>query len=103
MLRRVAGIEWDEGNREKCARHGVSTGDIERVFRGEVWVFPDIAHSTHEARLLGIGRTPAGRYVFAAFTLWTRHGERWIRPISARFMHAKEIRHFQAELARRQD
>lgn len=103
MVERVAGFDWDEGNRAKCTRHGVSIDEIESVFHGEVWVFPDVAHSDQESRLLGIGRTAAARFVFVAFTLRVRDGERWIRPISARYMHAKEIRHYQAEVARRQD
>jgi len=100
---RVAGFDWDDCNRTKCTGHGVSIDEIESVFRGEIWVFPDLAHSIRETRFLGIGRTSAGRYVFTAFTLRTRHGERWIRPISARFMHAKEVSHYQAEIARRQN
>jgi uncharacterized DUF497 family protein len=103
MVERVAGFDWDDGNRAKCTRHGVSIEEIESVFQGEVWVFPDIAHSDRETRLLGIGRTAAARFVFVAFTLRVRDGERWIRPISARYMHAKEVRHYQAEVARRQD
>jgi len=103
MVERVAGFDWDESNQAKCARHGVSIEEIERVFQGEVWIFPDVAHSDRETRLLGIGRTAAARFVFVAFTLRVRDGERWIRPISARYMHAKEIRHYQAEVARRQD
>jgi uncharacterized DUF497 family protein len=103
MVERVAGFDWDEGNQAKCARHGVSIEEIERVFQDEVWIFPDVAHSDRETRLLGIGRTAAARFVFVAFTLRVRDGERWIRPISARYMHAKEIRHYQAEVARRQD
>lgn len=103
MLERVAGFDLDEGNRLKLTRHGVSIGEIEEIFHGEVWIFPDVAHSSRETRFLGIGRSAAGRFIFVAFTLRMRGGERWIRPISARYMHAKEIRHFQAEVARRRD
>lgn len=103
MVERVAGFDWDAGNRAKCTRHGVSIEEIESVFQSEVWVFPDVAHSDRETRLLGVGRTAASRFVFVAFTLRVRDGERWIRPISARYMHAKEISHYQAEVARRQD
>jgi len=84
MVERVAGFDWDEGNRSKCTRHGVSIDEIESAFQGEVWVFPDVAHSDRESRLLGIGHTAAARFVFVAFTLRVRDGERWIRPISAK-------------------
>jgi len=103
MVERVAGFDWDDGNREKCTGHGVSLAEIESVFQGEVWIFPDLAHSNRETRRLGIGRTTAGRHVFLAFTIRMRGGERWLRPISARYMHAKEIQHFQTQVARRQD
>jgi uncharacterized DUF497 family protein len=103
VIERVAGFDWDEGNRAKCARHGVSIDDVEGLFRGEVWVFPDPGHSSQETRFLGIGRTATGRHVFVAFTYRVRDGDRWLRPIIARFMHAKEVRHYQKEVARRQD
>jgi hypothetical protein len=103
MVERIAGFDWDDNDLEKCTGHGVSITEIESVFQGEVWTFPDVAHSTRETRWLGIGRTAAGRHVFLAFTIRMRGGERWLRPISARYMHAKEVRHYQAEVARRQD
>jgi uncharacterized protein len=47
-----------------------------------------------EQRFIAIGRTSTGRHVFVAFC-W-RAGR--IRPISARYMHAREIaRHDQAQ------
>lgn len=103
MVHQVAGFDWDSGNRAKCTRHGVSIEEIESVFQSEVWVFPDVIHSTRETRFLGIGQTSVGRYVFTAFTLRTNHDEQWIRVISARYMHVKEVAHYQAQVARRQD
>jgi len=102
-IEHVGGFDWDEGNRAKCARHGVSFREIEELFRGEVRIFPDSVHSLRETRFLGIGRTLAGRHVFVAFTYRVRDGVRWLRPISARFMHAKEVRHYQEEVARREE
>lgn len=99
MLPRIAGFEWDDGNREKCTRHGLTITEIESMFRGEVWIVPDLAHSTRETRYLGIGQTDAGRFVFTAFTLRVRGTQQWIRVISARYMHAKEVRHYQKEAA----
>lgn len=103
MLGRIAGFEWDAGNRAKCTRHGVSIAEIESVFDGTVAIHPDLAHSTRETRYLGIGRTPQGRYVFTAFTLRHHAGATWLRPISARYMHAREIRHYQKEAAKPAD
>jgi uncharacterized DUF497 family protein len=103
MLERIAGFEWDAGNRAKCTRHGVSIAEIESVFDGTVAIHPDPAHSTRETRYLSIGRTARGRYVFTAFTLRHRAGATWLRIISARYMHAREIRHYQKEAAQAPD
>lgn len=93
----ISGFDWDEGNRAKCEKHGVSLAEIEAVFARTVLVLPDEAHSQSEERVRAIGRTEAGRYVFLVFTFRERDGERLIRPISARYMHSKEIRHFEKE------
>ena len=103
MHARIAGFEWDAGNRSKCTRHGVTIAEIESVFGGEVAIHADEAHSVSETRYLGVGRTAQGRYVFTAFTLRHHGGETWLRIISARYMHAREIRHFQKETAKSPD
>ena len=88
----VEGIEWDEGNRLKCQKHGVALEEIEAFFRsGTVQTAPDVAHSEEEIRFLAIGTTPQKRPLFVVFTL--RDG--WIRPISARYMHEKEARKYE--------
>ena len=92
---KLAGFAWDGGNRQKCRKHGVSLKEIEEVFDGAPAVFPDPAHSKGERRLRAIGTTGEGRYVFVAFTLRKdAAGDTRIRPISARYMHEKEIRHY---------
>jgi uncharacterized protein len=63
-------------------------------------VFPDPAHSAAEARFKAIGRTGDGRAVFIVFTLRQRGGRQLVRPIGARYMHAKEIKHYEEEAAR---
>ncbi len=94
----VAGFDWDEGNEGHCLEHGVSIGEIEELFRSTVMILPDEAHSTDlEARHLAIGRTREDRHVLVAFTLRERDGEILIRPISARYMHQKEIDHYEKE------
>jgi uncharacterized protein len=96
----VGGFDWDVGNRDKCLKHGVSIDEIEAVFRNRHHVFPDPAHSAAETRLLAIGTGGSGRYVFVAFTLRQRGHDRLIRTISARYMHAKEITHYEQAIAR---
>ena len=91
----VAGFDWDDGNREKCQKHGVTIEEIESVFAGEPAIGPDAVHSTAETRFFAIGRASNGRHVFLAFTWRERDGVQLIRSISARYMHAKEVQHYE--------
>lgn len=97
MNLKVSGFDWDEGNRAKCQRHGVSPAEIEGLFERPVLIVPDAAHSRGEERLRGIGKTARGRSVFLVFTIRERDGERLIRPITARYMHGKEVASYEAE------
>lgn len=89
----IAGFDWDDGNWPKCGAHGVSREEIERLFLGDtVRVAPDLKHATKaESRHIAAGRVD-GRAVFVAFVI--RHG--LIRPVSARYMHAKEASNYEA-------
>ncbi|MTE02157.1 BrnT family toxin [Paracoccus sp. YIM 132242] len=90
---KIAGFDWDEGNWPKCGKHGVSQKEIEEVFIGTPAVladpFPD------EARKRAIGKSATGRYVFVVFMLRDIDGQTKLRPISARYMHQKEIAHYE--------
>jgi uncharacterized protein len=90
-----AAVDWDDGNRVKCTKHGVSLAEIEQVLRRAPTLFPDLSHSVTEERWQIIGRTEEGRYVFIVVTWRERDGERLIRPIGARYMHAKEIANYE--------
>lgn len=72
--------------------------EIEAAFRGTMHVLPDPAHSAAEARYVGIGYSASGRHLLIAFTYREIDKLRLIRPISARFMHAKEVRHYEAQI-----
>lgn len=87
----IGGFDWDEGNREKCVRHGVSIAEIEAVFANQPGVAPDLKHADVETRFIAVGRGLSDRPVFVAFTFRTVSGVRRIRPISARYMHDKEL------------
>ncbi|MBC7284485.1 BrnT family toxin [Hoeflea sp.] len=93
----IAGFDWDAHNSGKCQKHGVTLAEVEALFEDGLAVLPDIAHSATEERFKGIGRTRAGRHVFVVFTLRVIDGARLIRPISARYMHDKEVRHYEEE------
>jgi uncharacterized DUF497 family protein len=97
MRETVAGFDWDEGNLEKCQKHGVSVAEIEGIFARAHTLRVDMEHSLAEVRLKAIGRSSKGRHVFLVFTVRERNGERLIRPISARYMHRKEVAHYEEE------
>lgn len=103
MQTRVAGFDWDHGNREKCQMHGVSIPEIESVFDRPVAVVPDPAHSSAESRFKAIGITAEGRHVFVVFALRSRKEATLIRPISAPYMHRKEVGYYEKTAPRIQN
>ena len=90
-----SGFDWDYANIAKCQKHGVSLETIESIFNRGLTVFPDDAHSLAEQRFRGIGYSEQGRALFLVFTIRRPRGEVLIRPISARFMHKKEIEYYE--------
>jgi uncharacterized protein len=99
MNLRVSGFDWDEGNRAKCQKHGLSIAQIKAFFMHSPRIAPDHKHSADEDRLIAVGRV-AGRPVFVAFTIRVKDKRRFIRPVTARFMHAKEVAAYEEESAR---
>jgi len=97
MIGSVAGFDWDAGNWPKCGRHGVSRAEIEHVLRGTPLVLPDRYPEDAETRFDAVGRNPDGRHVFVVFTIREKNGRRFLRPISARYMHQKEIDHYERQ------
>jgi uncharacterized DUF497 family protein len=83
-------LDWDDGNRSKCEKHDVSIAEIESLFRGRPRYAPDRKHSATENRFIAVGRTAEGRAMFVAFTFRESDGRLLVRPVSARYMHAKE-------------
>lgn len=83
----------DEANREHGSRHGVSIQEIEALLAGNPRVAPHL-----EGRLVAVGRNHAGRSLFVAFTIRERSGQRFIRPTSARHMHAREVKAYEAKV-----
>ena len=91
------GFDWDAGNSAKCQAHGMTLAEIESVFDGEPLVGPDPFDAEIEARWRAIGRTTGERLAFVVFTIREVGLEKLIRPISARFMHAKEISRYEQD------
>ena len=85
----IRGFDWDDGNRDKCQKHGMSIEEIEGVFTRPVVILPDRENASGERRLKAIGTTPEGRHAFIVLT-W-RAGSALLPPVSARYMHKSEI------------
>ena len=93
---KTAGFDWDDGNWPKCGKHGVSRAEIEDVLLNTPAVMPD--PHPEEPRMRAIGKTVAGRYVFLVFMVRKFDDQLFLRPISARFMHQKEIDHYENKI-----
>jgi len=90
---KIAGIEWDDGNWPKCGKHGVGQDEIEYVLRHMKFRIPD--PNPKETRFRTASRTPNRRPVFIVYTHREQDGETYLRPISARYMHGKEVTQYE--------
>jgi uncharacterized protein len=90
------GFDWDDGNWPKCGKHGVTKEDIESLFAGVVDI-PGQGRFVRRDTLRAVGVTGEGRHAFLAFTIRLLGERSLIRPISARFMHDKEVRHYEQQ------
>ena len=86
------GFDWDRGNWVKCQQHGVSIEEIETALRsGALLILPVTRLVDDEERLIATGTGGSGRHIFVVFTV-RQHGKRTLlRPISARYMHQREV------------
>jgi uncharacterized protein len=90
----VRHLDWDPGNRDKCANHGISVEMITGFFQGEFRIIADSKHSQLETRYIAVGMSPDSRPMLVGFTFRIKKGRLLIRPISARYMHQKEARRY---------
>ena len=100
MLSSTCGLAASIGTkatRRSAQSHGVSLAEIEALFAHNPRIAPDPKHSAAEDRLIAAGRTTTGRPLFVAFTIRMKDNRRLIRPMTARYMHAKEIRAYEKE------
>lgn len=95
MDTKVAGFEWDHGNREKnLIKHGVSCAEAEEVFFDSPMVIPDVEHTTAmEERFVALGETRGERLLMVVFTIRVDR----IRVISARPMSREERSFYEAK------
>ena len=90
---KAKGVEWDAGNWPKCGKHGVTQDEVEYVLAHTTFVIPDPFEG--EPRLRTAGKTLGGRHVFIVFMHKHREDGLYLRPISARYMHDKEIEKYE--------
>ena len=93
----VHGFDWDDGNIGKCQRHGLSMEEIETVFTGEPYIMVNESHRAREEHFHAVGLTAKGRHAFIVFTFREGSDGFLIRPISARYMHQKEVEHYEKQ------
>lgn len=103
MMNKVAGFDWDEGNIEKCQKHGVSIFMIEQLFTAEIHLLEDRVHSITEDRFLAVGRTSDERPLFVGFTYRKNKKGLMIRPFTARYMHKRELENYEKAFAKIQN
>ena len=91
-------FDWDQGNQLKCEKHGVSSEEIEFLILSDPDVFLDVKHSLEsEQRFLAIGLNQVRRYLLVVFTIRKIDSKNYVRPISARYMHKKEVDYYEKE------
>ena len=93
----ISGFDWDVGNRAKCQKHGVSVFEIEYALLNPIQTFRDVLNSDAEARFRVVAKTSDNRYIFVVFTFRMKQEETYFRPISARYMHKKEINRYESQ------
>jgi len=100
MIENVEGFDWDAGNVGKCEKHGVAIAEIEDVFSRPLHILGDRQHSDIEDRFIAVGKTADGRGIFIGFTFRPGKAGVLIRPITARFMHKREIEKYEKAIAK---
>ena len=104
MQATAVSFDWDDGNLDKCRKHGLTIAEIEHVLaHSETYIVPTRKSSVYEPRFIAVGRTGGGRYAFVAFTPREKDGQKIWRPISARYMHRKEIAKYEKEISGLED
>src|SRR5450830_678328 len=79
----VSAFDWDDGNRGKCQKHGLSMSEVEHVLMSaRNLIVRDVQNSLTEDRYIAIGKTREGRFSFLVFTLRVADDQLKLRPIA---------------------
>ena len=93
---KIDGFDWDEGNIDKCEKHGVSIQEIELVFEHDPLIFINKKHPDEEQRYTAVDLENK-RSIYIIYTIRIRQLRMVIRPISARYMHEKEKKYYEKQ------
>ncbi len=70
--------------------------EIENALASETLVvIPDTKHSKDEGRYFAVCQTAQGRNLFVGFTFRMIAGRKLLRPVTARYMHRKEVKRYE--------
>ena len=83
---RISEFDWNEGNEEHIARHGVDPSEVEEVFRRN----PQIQRGRAGA-YLAWGQSAVGRYLLVVFV---RREDGLVRVLTSRDMSEREKKRF---------
>ena len=88
IVKDASEFEWDEGNKEKPKKHGLTPEETEEAFFDtKKIVFTDWMHSKTEGRITLLGKTKKGRLLNITYTMRVKK----IRIITARPINRKEV------------
>ena len=90
---KIKGIDWDAGNWPKCGKHGAEKSEIEHVLEHMTFRIQD--PYPNEIRYNTAMLCPSGRHIFVVFMYRTLDDGVYLRPISARPMHRKEVKKYE--------
>ena len=57
MVLQINGFDWDDGNRDKCQKHGLSIRNIENLFERPLAILLGSAQSEEERRFCTVGKS----------------------------------------------
>jgi uncharacterized DUF497 family protein len=92
---RVAGFDWDDGNWPKCGKHGVSRKEIEQCCWAGQRLWP--IHTPMNRACGPSERRRPGATSFLVVMHREIDGQAKLRPISARYMHQKEVDQYEGQ------
>ena len=99
--RGFAGFDWGFRQPQEVPKPQVSIAEIESLFDRPVVILPHKENFQGERRFRAIGTTSKKRNAFVVFTQRNSGNGVLIRPISARYMHKREVESYEIKLSRR--